>query len=68
MAQLAPTVRLMRHDHCSTCGHVEVCLWEAECGCWVSKCLKCGVVGWVDCGDEFEEHWNLFEQAANDLI
>lgn len=65
---LSPYVRIDCYPHCNLCGHTNVVLWVGDCGCWASKCTLCGLVGYVDCGDEYEEHWDLFEEEAQKLV
>jgi len=54
-------VKLVHSNEC--CGRAV--RWESRvCECWVHKCLLCGAVSYVDCGREYETHWDDFETAC----
>ena len=60
-------VTLQRYPRCFVCGHSEIVIWQGDCGCFVTKCLLCGVIGWCDCGEEVESHWDELEEKAEAL-
>ncbi len=57
-------ITLLHYSAClgpDGCGKNRAVVWQGDCGCWVFKCLVCGVVDHVDCGREAESHWDEFE-------